>query len=253
MSIQSVDRALSILNLFSASMTQLGITEIAKSINLTNSTTHGLVKTLHHNGYLYQDPDTKKYSLGIRNVELGHYFLGASKIYQAGAAASYRLAEDTNLNTRLAILEKDKIVVILSVYSKSDRFQYYHIGPRIPLYCTALGKTILARFLKDEFKQYIERTSFHAFTPHTITDPQLLAVSLRNADSDGYVMDKEEMIRGTVCIGAPIFDRHNKPIAAISLSSGLDLINHENFQNLTDNLVRTAADISYALGHRNLP
>jgi len=252
MSIQSVDRALSILNLFSASKTHLGITEIGKAIGLTSSTVHGLVKTLHGNGFLHQDPDTKKYSLGTSNFELGHYFLGASKVYQAGAAASHRLAEETELNTRLAILDRDEIVVILTVYSKPERFQYYPVGPRIPLYCTALGKAILAWLPKIDLNRYLENRPLQAFTPHTITDPELLTASIKNADSIGYVMDREEMLRRTVCIAAPIFDRHNNPIAALSLSSDTDLVNHENFSNFTDNLIRTAADISYVLGYRNI-
>ena len=252
MSIQSIDRALSILSLFSASKTHIGITEIAKSVKLTNSTVHGIVKTLHGKGFLYQEKSTKKYCLGVCNFELGHYFLGASKVYQAGAAASHRLAEDTGLNTRLAILDQDEAVVILTVYSKSERFKYYPVGPRVPLYCTALGKAILAWLPEKDFKKYLENRSFYTFTPHTITDSELLTASLKNMDLNGYVMDREEMVRRIVCIAAPIFDLHNTPIASLSLSSGLDLLNHEKFRDFADNLIHTAADISYALGYRNV-
>jgi IclR family KDG regulon transcriptional repressor len=252
MSIQSVDRALSILSLFSAIRTHLGITEMAKSLNLTNSTTHGLVKTLQSRGFLCQDPDTKKYSLGTSNFELSHYFLGASKVYQAGAAASHRLAEETGLSTRLAILEKDAVVIILTVHSRSERFQYYNFGPRVPLYCTSMGKAILARLPESDLTQYIEGTSFRPFTPHTITDPEQLREDLKKAESMGYIEDREEMIKNFYCIAAPLLDRSNFPIAALSLSSGPGLFSHENFSSFTDSLIRTATDISYSLGYRNI-
>jgi IclR family transcriptional regulator, KDG regulon repressor len=252
MTIQSVDRALSILSLFSATKTHLGITEIAKFLNLTNPTTHGMVKTLQSRGFLCQDPDTKKYSLGTSSFELSHYFLGASKVYQAGAAAVHRLSEETGLNTRLAILEKDMIVIILTVYSRSERFQYLTIGPRVPLYCTSMGKAILARLPENDLTQYIENTSFHPFTSNTINDPKQLRENLKKVNNMGYTEDREEMLKNTFCIAAPLLDRNNFPLASLSLSSGPDLFTHKKFSSFADSLIRTATDISYSLGCRNI-
>jgi IclR family transcriptional regulator, KDG regulon repressor len=91
MIIQSVSRALSILSLFSPTTTHLGITEIGKLLGLKNQTVHGLVRTLVFDGFLAQDDKTKKYCLGIKNFEIGHYFLGASQVYQVAAAPSAHL------------------------------------------------------------------------------------------------------------------------------------------------------------------
>lgn len=253
MSIQSVSKALTILSLFSAAKTHLGITEIGKSLGLTNPTVHGLVRTLVDSGFLEQDPETKKYHLGIRNYELGHHFLGCSRVYQAGAPATYRLSQKTGLNTRLAVRDGDSVVVILLLYSRAERFQYYQVGPRLPSYCTSVGKAILAWLSHDELAEYLERTPLVPYTPRTITDRKHLLEDLEKARLRGYVIDREEIVPALVCAGAPIFDQSNTPIASLSISSGPDLLTHPNLSELTDDLIQTAAEISYSLGYnRNI-
>lgn len=249
MSIQSVTRALAILSLFSAAKTHLGITEIGKALGLTNPTAHGLVRTLLENGFLEQDPDTKKYSLGVRPYELGHYYLGSSRVYQVGAAATHRLAQSTGLTTRLAIQDGNTIVVILNVYSRAERFQYYLIGPRIPHYCTALGKAVLAWFAQEQLSDYLERTPLTPYTPRTITDPKLLLKDLEQARSRGYATDREELIPGVACAGAPVFDQKGNAIASLSISSGTELLDLDNFSDLADELIQTSTEISYVLGY----
>jgi len=252
MSIQSVDRALSILTLFSSAKTHLGITEIANALGLTNSTIHGLVKTLNQNGFLEQDKESKKYSLGVRNFELGHFYLSTSKVYQIGAAAVHRLVENTGLTARIAVRDGDFIVVLLTVYPKAERFQYYQIGPKVPLYCTGMGKAILPWLQEEEINEYINNCSFKSYTPHTITDPLILVQSLKNAKTDRYVIDKEEMLKNTFCIASPVFNQSNRPVAALSLSSGAGLLEHDNFHKFVEELIHTAAEISYSMGSKNL-
>ena len=253
MSIQSVSRALSILTLFSAAKTHLGISEIGKALNLSNPTVHGLVRTLLENGFLVQDADTKKYCLGIRNYELGHYFLGSSRVYQAGAAATHRLTQNTGLNTRLAIRDEDSIVAILSVYSRPEKFKYFQVGPRLPNYCTSLGKAILAWLAPDELAQYLERNRLISYTPQTITDRKRLLEDLDQAKLRGYSIDREEALPGVVCAAAPIFGKGAEPIASVSISAGADLLSRDNISELTDELIQAAHEISYALGyHQNI-
>ena len=253
MSIQSVSRALSILTLFSAAKTHLGISEIGKALNLTNPTVHGLVRTLQENGFLSQDPHTKKYCLGIRNYEIGHYFLGASRVYQVGAVATHRLAQNTGLNTRLAMRDGDSVVVILQVYSRPERFRYFAVGPRIPNYCTSLGKAILAWLLPDQLSDYLERTRLTPYTPRTITDRKRLLEDLEQARMRGYSVDREEVVPSLVCAAAPIFDQSGEPIAAVSISSGNDLLGLDNISELTDELIQASTEISHSLGyHRNI-
>ncbi|MBW2409629.1 MAG: IclR family transcriptional regulator [Deltaproteobacteria bacterium] len=253
MSIQSVSRALSILKLFSAAKTHLGITEIGKTLNLSNPTVHGLVRTMLIEGFLTQDTETKKYCLGIRNYELGHYFLGSSQVYQVGAAATHRLAQTLGLNARLAVRDGDSVVVILLVYSQPERFQYFQLGPKVPNYCTSLGKAILAWLSPDELADYLERTQLTPHTPGTITDHKRLMEDLEQSRMRGYSTDRQELVPGLVCAAAPIFDQNGQPIASLSISADPNLLGRDNISELTDELIQTSNEISYSLGyHRNI-
>mgnify|MGYP001820302862 CR=1 FL=1 len=214
---------------------------------------HGLVRTLLESGFLVQDTDTKKYCLGIRNYELGHYVLGSSRVYQVGAAAAHRLSQTTGLNSRLAIRDEDSVVVILSVYSRPEKFKYFQVGPKIPNYCTSLGKAILAWLPPDELAGYLERIRLIPYTPRTITDRKRLLEDLDQAKLRGYSIDREEALPGVVCAAAPIFGKSAEPIASVSISAGADLLGRENISELTDELIQTANEISYSLGyHQNI-
>ncbi len=253
MSIQSVSRALSILKLFSAAKIHLGISEIARALNLTNPTVHGLVRTLVEKGFLTQDPATKKYCLGIRNYELGHYFLGASRVYQVGAAATHRLAQTAGLSARLAVRDEDSVVVILMVHAQPERFQYLQVGPKIPNYCTSLGKAILAWLPSDELMKYMEHVQLAPYTPQTITDRKRLLEDLDKSRLRGYAIDRQELVPGLTCASAPIFNQSQQPVASVSISSGSDLFGLDNISEITDELIQTANEISYSLGyHRNI-
>jgi len=249
MSILSVKKAFSILSMFSAAKTHLGITEIGRSLDLTNPTVHGLVKTLAEIGYLEQDPSTKKYHLSVKIYELGQHFLGSSRVYQTGARPTHRLSQKTKLNARLAIRNGDSVVVIIDIYPSAEKFQFHQIGPRLPSYCTSLGKAILAWFSPDELAEYLERTQLIAYTQQTITDGRQLLKDLKETQSRRYAIDREETTLGTVCVGAPIFDSNSAPIAAVSISSGLEILKLQNFSELVDELVQTASEISFALGY----
>ena len=249
MSVLSVKKAFSILSMFSAAKTHLGITEIGRSLDLTNPTVHGLVKTLAEIGYLEQDPSTKKYHLSAKSYELGHHFLGCSRVYQTGARPTHRLSQKTKLNARLAIRDGDSVVVIIDIYPSAEKFQFNQIGPRLPSYCTSLGKAILAWFSPDELAGYLERTPLIAYTQQTITDGKQLLKDLKKAQSQRYVIDQEETTPGAVCVGAPILDSNSTPIAAVSISSGPEILKLQNFPELVDELIQTASEISFALGY----
>ncbi|MFH2131711.1 MAG: IclR family transcriptional regulator [bacterium] len=249
MSVQSVKKAFSILSMFSAAQTHFGITEIGKSLGLTNPTVHGLVKTLVEIGYLEQDSSTKKYKLSANIYELGHHYLGSSRVFQTGARATHRLSQKTKLNARLAVRNGDSIIVILDIYPNAEKFQFHQVGPRLPSYCTSLGKAILSLLSPEELAEYLKQTPLIAYTQRTITDGKQLLADLKKGQSQGFVIDQEESTPGAVCVGAPILDSNSIPIAAVSISSGPELLKLQNFPELVDELMQTATEISFALGY----
>ena len=248
MSIQSVDRALDILKLFSATKTRLGISEMGKALGLTNSTVHGLVRTLAQQGFLRQDPETRKYSLGVSNLELYHFFLGGLKIYQVGSRATHRLAQQTGRTSRLGIWDQDSVVVIVNIFARPEAFQYYPSSPRIPGYCTAMGKSILASLSAKDLGAYLERHHLISYTAHTLTDRGLIMEDLEKTRLRGYAVDREESMAGIYCLAAPIFDEMRNPVAAVSISGGPDLLEDPHLTQLVQELIHTSREISQSMG-----
>lgn len=250
MSIQSLNRAINILELFSAARTHVSISEMSEALNLNVSTIHGIVRTLIERGILSQDPETRKYALGIKIFELNYSFLGCSKVYQFGAAPAHRLAKTTGLNTRLAVWDNSSIVVILEIFAGPETYQYIRIGPRTDAYFTSMGKAVLAFLPKKELLEYLKRTKLVAYTQNTITDRKLLIEDLENSRQRGYATDLEESFLGVFCAGAPIFDQTERVKASISISGGSELMDGNNLSEYTTQLIKTSMEISHYFGYQ---
>ena len=248
MSVQSVHRALEILALFSPARPRLGITEISQLMGLPKATIHGLVRTLADFGFLAQDPETRRYTLGLKIYELGTMLAGSLTINRIGAGPAQRLSRQAGLMTRLAIWDQNSVLVTLSIFSPSQEVAFHQLGPRVPAHCTAIGKAILAFLPPTEIEAHLAGLSYAPYTANTITTEKELLEDLEQIRLKGYAIDREEFIPGLVCIGAPVFDRSGRPTASISLSGKPSRLTGRGLSGLADDLVRTAMEISHQSG-----
>lgn len=249
MGIQAVNRAIDILSLFSARQPLLGITEISASMGLPKGTVHGLVRTLVQRGLLSQDPETQKYALGLSIYEMGTTLAWSLKIYQVGAGPAYRLVETTRLGVRIAIWYQEAALIILNVFHPSQTVPFDAVGPRIPAYCSAVGKAILAWLPEDELTAYLDHNPLSPYTPNTITDKGQFFQDLKDARHRGVAIDREEYLMRFKCIGAPILDRTGRPAAAISVSGKPNLLLDRKLSEVSDELIQTAKEISHYMGY----
>jgi DNA-binding IclR family transcriptional regulator len=249
MGIQAVNRAIDILSLFSAARPRLGITEISTATGLPKGTVHGLVRTLVHRGILAQDPETQKYTLGLSILELGTTLAWGLKLHQVGAGPAHRLLETSRLGVRIAIWDQGSALVILNIFHPSQTVSFGAVGPRVPAYCTAVGKAILAWLPDPELSDYLERTPLAPYTLNTITDRARLKQDLAETFHRGFAVDREEYLVRFNCIGAPIFDRTGRPTAAVSVSGEPDLLLGEKRGSMSEQLIGTAKEISRYMGH----
>jgi IclR family transcriptional regulator, KDG regulon repressor len=255
--IQSVKRATEILSLFTLERPRIGITEIGALLQLNKGTAQGLIRTLTQQGFLRQDPETRKYALGIRVHELGLIFAGGLEINQKAMEPIHQLAQKTEKLVRMAIMDKDSAVVTLEVHPRTVPLPFYSFGPRIPLYCTALGKALLAFSEKDEVEDYIERVKLIRYTPNTITKKAALIKDLQKARKRGFSINREEHLLSRVSVGAPIFGREERLEASISLGADAHQCPDQKIGEWANDLRVTAAVISrrmgYSLGYPVLP
>ena len=249
MSVQSVKRALSILSLFSGKTPRLGITEISQVMGLPKPTVHGLVQTLHDEGFLLQDPETRKYTLGLKIYELGTYLSATLKTNQVGISPARRLSEMTGRMTRVAIWDRNAALVTLNLFPNTHATFQHHMGPRLPAYCTALGKAMLSALPIPVCEEFIEKTDFHPLTSRTRIDKAAFVEEIRQVRINGFATESEEYMNGLSCIAAPIRDAQGECAGAVSISDSPALLSGTERDLHTRELLGTAMEISRALGY----
>src|SRR6187401_2173424 len=175
---QSLGRGLAILSAFKPATPELGISELARVLGLTRSTSHRYVATLAPLGYLQQNPQSRKYRLGPRVLDLGFSAINSMELRQIAADHLQQLSDETGHTVNMAILDGADIVYIERCRSSQpgqrDIDLDLHVGSRLPAYCTSLGKAMLA-FLPDEERDAaVERVQFSRLGPNTRTTRQAL-------------------------------------------------------------------------------
>ena len=248
MQIQSVARALKILSLFSYEHPRLGITEISKSMELPKPTVHGLIQTLVDFEFLSRDDETRKYGLGRKIYELGALFTANLKINQVGTEAARQLAAKTGLTVGLAIWDQNLVISIFRCVSSFQNPAPRQFAPRVPAYCSSIGKAILAWFSEGKINDYLKSTQLIPYTPKTIIDKGALIRELKKTRERGYAEDREEFLIGVSCMGAPIFDHTGLPVGSISISGNEAELYGNNMSRLVSDLKRIATEISYKMG-----
>jgi DNA-binding IclR family transcriptional regulator len=213
----TVAKAIGILDIL-ASKADVGISlaELSSLIDIPKSSTHRYLVTLQELG-LAQRKDGDRFCLGTKVIELAGSFLVKSDLRNESQAVLNELAEKTGETIHLAVPSGTEVVYIAKVESKHALGMFSHIGARLPMYCTALGKAILA-YSDEELLHAVLAQPLKLRTPNSITSEKALEADLTLIHSRGYAIDNEENEIGIRCVGAPIFDYSATPIAAISIS-----------------------------------
>ncbi len=249
MSIQSVDRALKILSLFSSCCPSLGVTEISRKLGLSKGTVHGLIRTLLRQGFLQQDTATRKYRLGLKIYELGMILAGTLEINQKAAGPVNQLVKTTQLASRVAIWDGYSMVITSNIHPRLRAEISHQFGPRVHAYCSAIGKAVLAFLSPEQREDYFYRTQFVPFTETTVTGKDQLAAELGETRRRGYAIDREEAVQGHGCIGAPVFQYDGQVAGAISLSGSVKRVLGDKMEQFAEELLKTASEVSRYLGY----
>jgi DNA-binding IclR family transcriptional regulator len=249
MIIQSVDRALDILSLFSYARPRWGITDIALAMNLPKGTIHNIVSTLDSGGFLKQDEETRKYCLGSKLFSLGTIMGGTLEINQKASGPAHSLAERTGLVCRVAIWDDDAALLTMEVTPQDYNALAQRIGPRVAAYCSALGKSLLAYLTGSEIEAYLDRTELIPFTPKTISRRDLLLEELERTRTRGYAVNNEEIALGRASLATTIFGSNRRIAGTISQSGHVNRILGSEMDSIIGTLKATAAEISMALGY----
>lgn len=248
--IQSVDRAMRIIDLFDENTTELRITEISNRMNLHKSTVHSLLKTLMKHEYIAQDEDSSKYKLGLKFVEKGQQLLQGLDIRTEAKPFLNELSLSTGQTAHLVILSGNEGVYIDKIEGEKAVIRYSYLGRKVPLHCSAVGKVLTAFQTEEVRERLLANYRFTAQTPQTITDKHEFIEVLAAVRERGYAVDHEENEPGVRCVAAPVFDYSNQIVAAISISTMVSSVNNEQLAEYISMVCQAAMAVSQRLGYR---
>ncbi|PIE56283.1 MAG: hypothetical protein CSA34_05225 [Desulfobulbus propionicus] len=253
MAVQSIERAMAILMLFSVHRTRIGITEIARELQLTKPTVHGIVKTLEQGEFLQRDEESKKYSLGLAAYELGLIIGNNLEINQKAGELAQLLSQEMGLVCRVGVWSKESVLVVLNKVPEGNALFSHRYSPRIPAYCTVLGKAMLAFLPADELAAYLVSHRLEKMTNRTITDEKALRDDLQETLARGFAVTRGEYSVTTWGVAAPLFNLHGRLYGAISLSGAESEIFGAMYEKIIDRLIAVSRTISMSMGFANTP
>lgn len=235
--VKSLVKAVNLLECFSVQQPELGVSEIAKKLELQKSTVFNILSTFESLGYVVKNPQNGKYHLGLKVLHLGYivnHHMGLREIFLPRLC---QIAAETQETCYFGILDQGEVLYIEAAAPSGQANTRNILGERAPLYCTGLGKAMLA-FLPEEEKERILEKEMHPYTDYTLTDPQALRAQLQSIREQGYSIDDMEHEWGIRCIAVPVFGANGQVFAAVSVSGPSVRFNQDTFPQHADAIRR---------------
>jgi IclR family pca regulon transcriptional regulator len=251
---QSLERGLAILGCFTPSRPVLGIADIADDLGMSRSTTHRYVITLVALGYLEQGA-SRKYRLGLRVTDLGMSALNSTGLREHAHPYLEELRQRTSYTVSLGVLDATDVLYVDRVRSfrrgQGSIDLNLHPGSRLPSYCTAMGKLLLANLPESEQREAIASMKLTKRGPNTITSKKALREELDEVLAAGFAVNDQELAADLYSIAAPVRNEARDVVAAVNLAAHSSMISLEEMVDaLGPHLVSTADRISARLGYR---
>lgn len=243
--VQSLERALDILEMLGRSEGELGVTEIGPQVGLANGTVHRLLSTLTLRGYARQNPQTRKYALGPKSL-----MLSSSARERLGPLARpylTELMEVSRESANLAALERNAVVYIEQVPAQRMVRMLTEVGNRVPPHSSGTGKVLLAYQPDEVTDAVIRQSGLPRFTEHTITDEARFREELALTRVRGYAVDSEEMEEDVRCLAAPVYFPDGQILAAMSISGPAGRLSESRIEDLIPHIKRIANSFSQSL------
>jgi DNA-binding IclR family transcriptional regulator len=249
--VQSVDRALSVLEILAAHG-EAGVTEVAAELGVHKSTAFRLVAVLESRGFVEQLADRGKYRLGFGLVRLAGAAAAQLDIAREGRRICEALAADLEETVNIAILDSDRAVNVSQARGPAALSTHNWVGQGTPLHATSSGKVLLAH-APDAVRKGVLSRELQRFTPATITDPEVLRQHLDRIVEQGWGSTVEEYEVGLSAVAAPVRGADGDVIAALSVSGPSFRMDSEDFPRLARRVLTGADELSRRLGFFSPP
>ncbi len=248
--ISSLARGLSILEAFDLDQPKMGITDIAKKTGLSKSTVYRFVQTLSSLGYIIPISEGNRYTLGPKVLGLGFSVLSSQELREIAQPYLMELSKQVNETVNLAVLDGWKLIYIERIKTQQIVNINLHVGSRLELYNTAMGRVLAAGQSKDWVSQYLKyiRQLPQAKSYWTDKGEKMLRI-LELVRKQDYAVNNEELVPGLRSVASPVRNRKGQVVGAVNIAVSSSLYSLQKLkQELIPPLKKTTQSISAALG-----
>lgn len=240
-SIQSVQRALRIIELLSSSIVPLSAIEISGALNINRNTVHSLLNTLIAEHYVVKDTVSNKYQISEKMYSLSCTYPSKVPVVRYSDDLMKALATKYGMTLHFGVLSSTDEVLILNKYLPTS-VNNIRSGFILPIHASGLGKVLLAYQPPEKIELLLSRCPFTRYTSHTITDRSELLSQLESIRENRYARDNGEYMENTYCVSFPIFNANNQILAAFSLSSQKEPL-EENLERIIPDCLQSSRNL----------
>ncbi len=245
--INSVLKAIDILQVFSSDEPVLSLAEISRRLGYPKSTVHTLINTLESRGFIERGAGNN-YALGSALIPMTQAVRVNVHLRDRAAPLLRELGDYCRESVYLTVLDGNRCLYIYAIESSHRLLARTAIGDRVHLHCTSTGKAILAFLSPEEVQRIVAQAGLPAFTEHTLTTLDRLLPELEESRRRGYALDREEHELGTFCVGSPIFDEQGQVIGSCSISGPDPAIVAARLPDFSAAVRYTAQEVSRRMG-----
>jgi IclR family transcriptional regulator, acetate operon repressor len=246
--VQSLVRALGIINQLAAADEGMTLTRIAECVGLPPSTAHRLLTTLEQERYVHFDHERRLWSVGVQAFMTGAAFLRTRDLVGIARPYMRALMNESTETVNLAIEYENEAIYLAQVECRQMMRALARPGARVPLYCSSVGKALLCATPEGDLAEALQRQAMRRVTEKTIVNRTALRDELALTRERGFAVDDEEHAFGLRCVAGLVFDEFGEPMAAISISGPTARISSERIVHLGEVVRRKADEITAQLG-----
>ncbi len=249
--VQSLSRALSLLNALAAQDGGLPLSEVARTVGLAISTAHRLLSTLQQEGFVRFDEERGVWIVGVQAFIVGSAFLRSRELTAVARPVMRRLMERSGETVNLAVTDRGEAIYVAQVECRKMMRAIARPGGRAMMHASGVGKALLAAMSAEEAEGIAAQHGLPSETGRTIRTIEGLRAELDLVRRRGYAVDDEENAVGLRCVAAAVYDEHAQPVAALSLSGPTARIADAMVAPLGAAVREAADDITRALGGKS--
>lgn len=247
--VQSAERIFQVMEML-ADNGEMGLMEISAALGLHKSTVHRLLMSLIYMGYAKQDEATQKYMLSYKVVNMAGKILDRMDILQVAKPYMERLSDLSGETVHLVQREGNKILYIYKIEARVGSIRMVsRVGMMHPMYCSGVGKAIMATLSEAEIRQIWDESVIEKKTDKTITDFADMQKVLAEVKEKGYALDDEENEKDVRCIAACLYSYQKEVRYAFSISGPTSRMTRERVEELSADVKKIQEELSRELGY----